>query len=394
MAKPTEKPDWVGTIETPSGSKKTAGWFKDERPPFQFFNWFWKLVSEWIDWLDEMLAVEHRDDGEHYVRGRAKAVPLLGYNMGFSYVDRKVLKKTLAGGENLVRAICYDGTSIWIALETTPAKIVKMNPVDGSYTTYTLASGENLAHDICFDGTSIWIALFTTPAKIIKMDPSDGTYVTYTLSAGKNEADCICYDGTSIWIGLWLQPAQIIKMDPSDGSYVTYTLDTPDDADEADSILYDGTSIWIVCSNSTDFEVIKMNPSDGTYAYTSGAVGRGGSLCFDGTYIYSINMAGSPAQLEKIDPLTNAIVSEIDLPTGANIGRSLCFDGIYIWAGCNTSPAQIVRVDPSDFTTAACKVFTFAAGENTAQALCFDGMSIWIGFYLSAGRVIRRLPVI
>ena len=53
MAKPGEKPSWIGTTVTPSSGKKTTGWLKDERPPYQFVNWFWKLVSDWIDWWDE-----------------------------------------------------------------------------------------------------------------------------------------------------------------------------------------------------------------------------------------------------------------------------------------------------------------------------------------------------
>jgi hypothetical protein len=50
--------------------------------------------------------------------------------------------------------------------------------------TFDLASGENSAYSICFDGTHVWIGLFTSPAKIIKMDPADGTYTVYTLASG------------------------------------------------------------------------------------------------------------------------------------------------------------------------------------------------------------------
>jgi len=59
MAKPASKPDWtVGnpnfglvTIE-PSVQKKIDGWFADERPPHEFFNWLFFNIDEWIDYFD------------------------------------------------------------------------------------------------------------------------------------------------------------------------------------------------------------------------------------------------------------------------------------------------------------------------------------------------------
>jgi len=57
MAKPTSKPDWIPDddpekIEAPSGSKQNTGWLSGEKPPFQFFNWFWNLLSKWIAYLE------------------------------------------------------------------------------------------------------------------------------------------------------------------------------------------------------------------------------------------------------------------------------------------------------------------------------------------------------
>jgi streptogramin lyase len=133
-------------------------------------------------------------------------IPLLRYSL------RKSETFDLASGENSAYSICFDGTHVWIGLFTSPAKIIKMDPADGTYTVYTLASGENITRSICFDGTHVWIGLNTSPAKIIKMDPADGTYTVYTLASGENIAYSMCFDGTHVWTGLNTSPAKIRRI--------------------------------------------------------------------------------------------------------------------------------------------------------------------------------------
>lgn len=44
----------------PSDTKKLQGWVKEEKPPFQYFNWAWRLIDRWLQYLvsetDEHLA--------------------------------------------------------------------------------------------------------------------------------------------------------------------------------------------------------------------------------------------------------------------------------------------------------------------------------------------------
>jgi hypothetical protein len=64
MAKPISKPDWTASnsIE-PSPEKKAAGWGIGEKPYSTHFNWLFKNVSEWVDYLDtdvgDMIAEEY-----------------------------------------------------------------------------------------------------------------------------------------------------------------------------------------------------------------------------------------------------------------------------------------------------------------------------------------------
>lgn len=55
MAKPEDigwAPASEAAIEEPSNGKKTTGFLPEEEPPSQWFNWFWKLVSNWTKHLE------------------------------------------------------------------------------------------------------------------------------------------------------------------------------------------------------------------------------------------------------------------------------------------------------------------------------------------------------
>lgn len=38
-------------ISTPPGGKLAVGWLSAEKPPFQYMNWFFNLVSQWVNRL-------------------------------------------------------------------------------------------------------------------------------------------------------------------------------------------------------------------------------------------------------------------------------------------------------------------------------------------------------
>ena len=49
--------EWITDDDTdkyiaPSATKKLQGWIKEEKPPFQYFNWFWRLVDRWLQWAE------------------------------------------------------------------------------------------------------------------------------------------------------------------------------------------------------------------------------------------------------------------------------------------------------------------------------------------------------
>jgi len=87
-----------------------------------------------------------------------------------NYLLDKFLKIwTGVTGQNLCRALTFDGTYIYVGLSTTPAYVVKINPSTmATVSTWTGSSGQNNCFGLTFDGTYIYAGLSTTPAYVIR----------------------------------------------------------------------------------------------------------------------------------------------------------------------------------------------------------------------------------
>jgi hypothetical protein len=64
--------------------------------------------------------------------------------------------------------------------------------------------------------------------------------------------------------------------------------------------------------------------------------------------------------------------------------RAIVSDGTYIYAGLNTSPAQVVKIDPTTMETVL--TWTGASGQNQCYALDFDGTYLYAGFNTDPGQ--------
>lgn len=59
--RPSSKPEWTygngdPVAVEPTAGKKLIGWLVNERPPFQWLNWLFKNLSEWVDYFDENIS--------------------------------------------------------------------------------------------------------------------------------------------------------------------------------------------------------------------------------------------------------------------------------------------------------------------------------------------------
>lgn len=65
--RPTDLPEW-GTDNAadntpPPAAKAQLGWLEREKPPFQWFNWFFNLVYRWLAYFDDYTANHVHDGG-------------------------------------------------------------------------------------------------------------------------------------------------------------------------------------------------------------------------------------------------------------------------------------------------------------------------------------------
>jgi hypothetical protein len=49
--------DWITDDDSqkyiaPSAAKRLQGWVQQEKPPYQYFNWAWRLVDRWLKWAE------------------------------------------------------------------------------------------------------------------------------------------------------------------------------------------------------------------------------------------------------------------------------------------------------------------------------------------------------
>src|SRR3972149_8695311 len=75
-------------------------------------------------------------------------------------------------GQNQCYSLAFDGAYIYAGLYTSPAKVVKIDPVTmTAVSTWTAPSGENYCQAVVSDGFYIYAEVDTTPNKIYRLDP-------------------------------------------------------------------------------------------------------------------------------------------------------------------------------------------------------------------------------
>ena len=97
----------------------------------------------------------------------------------------------------------------------------------------------------------------------------------------------------------------------------------------------------------------------------------------DGTYMYA-GLDTSPSKIVKIDLNTFTKVSTLTLDTGENAIRSMFSDGTYLYVGTLTDPGKIIRIRLSTFTKVS--TLTLDTGiEYNIRSLFSDGTYLYAG---------------
>ncbi len=136
-----DKPDFIDWIpdndptllEEPTDPKKAAGWLALEKPPYQFFNWFWNLVSQWIRFFDTTtnqydVVIGAGDDCTHATIAAAIADGDVGTNV------RVLLRDAITGGASATsltkagwKIDCRPGVTFTKGVATTGLSIAAAN---------------------------------------------------------------------------------------------------------------------------------------------------------------------------------------------------------------------------------------------------------------------------
>lgn len=306
----------------------------------------------------------------------------------YKYNSFPISSTTLSGVSN-IQSSFFDGNYMWFGTDTSPAKLVRVNPINNQTTTYTLESGEDSVFAMTTDGTYLYASTLTFPSKIIKIDPNTGSRVdTYTLTSPADRIMNMIYDGRYIWGVTYTSPAAVIKLDPTDGSFVSYPMSSGDNS--AWALVSDGQNLWI-STDTSPAKIFKFNMSSGTYTsmtlsspnvqYVNGGV-------FDGTNVW-FSSGDSAAKLIKVNPQTDRL-QIFNMNSGENYGAALTFDGQNLWMSIkNGAFGRLLKIDPqSPYSHTTYNLDSVNVGMTN---VAFDGVNIWAGTY-SNPAVVYRVP--
>lgn len=298
--KPSSLPGWVppsGEIVEPSGAKKAIGFDRlGEKPPRQYFNWFWNLMSLWLVWLDnpayddlpEMIgdtvagdvafvanatatkAYQSVWDYAHIDPAETGAVISLActgevvlasavatsttFNKLFCHEARTgVVRWSVTVGTGTgtgIGVVCTDGTRAFVVEDLTDIKVYNIE--DGSLAG-TMALGGDAIRAMACDGQQLYVA--TDGASSGAVTAYDATTLSTSavwtqgtnLGGPDNSINNICTDGQHVFIakeGTAVGTYMILRTDT--GAAVS-ALDL--DTKEAVAIATDGALVYVATND-------------------------------------------------------------------------------------------------------------------------------------------------
>jgi len=331
---------------------------------------------------------------------KKKLIPILATQLGFKLKRGFYDASTVLGaGDNFPHDICYDKDRdrIWVICNTSPTRILRMNPADFTFDRLTLPVGVNLGYRIAYDGKWIWAT--TSPgaggtANVIRVDPDTLAYTVLDL-AGYESSDALCVQDPPaggqqyIWVGACDAGGTICSLlrfraNTFPAYDVVNVLALNASFTEVREIVYDGTRIWI-CGNTRHIAWVNPDTLAATWAAQL-AASMGSALwagCWDGTYLWwGGNTNGNIA---KFNPVTYA-VDILHLEADSGILHRMTFDGKYIHAVNYTTGYHYI-IHPETMEEVMHETVILGA-----HAACFDGIYLWIcSATASPGTVYRFL---
>lgn len=288
----------------------------------------------------------------------------------------------LSSGEDRARAIDEDDEYVYIGLDTSPAKIIRIDRGDFSRAeTKTLAVGEDKIASLVNDDNYIYVGLKTTPGKIVRLSKSDFvTTRTIALDSGQNIVSSLTQDEDYLYIGLGTGSAQIIRLDKS--NLTTSVLSLQASANRVISLINDSENVYAVLDTSPT-QIVKVNKQNQSLARGSLTVGEDSAygVTQDESFLY-LFLSTRPARMVRVSKQDFTAVAKIIPATGRGISQ----DQNFIYLVSDTSPAQVTRIDKE---TLLMTTVSLAPGDHPAYDLVGQGQHLFLAFDTEPAKIIR-----
>jgi len=232
-------------------------------------------------------------------------------------------------------------------------QVFKINPA--TMTTVDVWTGTGLsnnAHSVQSDGVYLYVAIRSSPGKVVKIDPTTmSTVATWTGEAGQDDAKSIAITGAYIYVTLYEDPGRVVKIDPTTMTTVDLWTGTATEG-WSQTVVTDGTYLYVDLDKAT-FEIVKIDPTTMTTVdkWTAPA-GKfpAGEFLYNAGFLYH-GTYHTPAHAYKIDPTTMTTSATWAGATGENLLVGCTWGGSSLHFGTDTIPEKIIEIDPSTMIT-------------------------------------------
>jgi len=302
---------------------------------------------------------------------RLKLLDISQWGNGFRFANTSAMatKYPLSASEEKIEVLLAHAGFIWAGTDTTPAKIIKFDPTNVSYSVTTLESDEGRVYAMATDGAYIYATDWDASSRIIKIDPTTGARLA-GYETGVSSLFAMTFDGEYIWAGSNSGSPKLVRFNPTDTSIVVYDLNGTDGSWSVVSV---GNFIFGV-NGSKLYRFNKTSSAVDTVAITGAASVEG--LAYDGVSLWA-STEETPAKLLKFN--TQTLSYEIfAMPTTANSSEGMIYDGEYLWATIkNAEVASLLKIPPNDPGSAT--IVPLSTDFAKVNALAVSGSTIWGG---------------
>jgi len=301
--------------------------------------------------------------------------------------------KILDSGDNLIHGAIYHDSYLWFSTQTTPARIIKMNPLTLNYEKVVLGSGLNYGDDIEYANNFIWVAIKTSPARLIKVTKTSLSWETaITFSSSElNGSQSLVYDYNYLWIGG--HNGRIARVNLTSLAYTVYDYSAVVGSAFIHGITSGNNFVLATATRAGTYPayVLKINYSNPT-SYDWVNIGDN-TISDDIAYYDGYLYCATELYPYRIYKINGANISDY---TFAGVGSSACY-GITaqyekLWAYYYSAPGTIRKLNTS---LSVLETIYLSTGYDSANEMVFsdDGIG-FVTCWMSPARVVKFVGIV